>query len=194
MIHGGCSRGLCGRPGWRRGARPLRRAPHRRHASPRPYHAGRAVAGVGINRRFACQLPFPMTTAPVGRRCDSAARLPRPSAAHPTSWLRCSHAGVGRHRNCGLAFRCARCRRAGAVHHRAMDGQAAAAPPCGHPLRPGHTLVGSIACSCGCHLMWRCEWGAVTYGPAPANRPRYGTCWLASGDTIVTWNDGGLAA
>jgi hypothetical protein len=27
-------------------------------------------------------------------------------------------------------------------------------------------LVGSIACSCGRHLTWRCECGAVTYGPA----------------------------
>jgi hypothetical protein len=25
-------------------------------------------------------------------------------------------------------------------------------------------------------------------------RPRYGTCWLASSDTIVTWNDSGVAA
>jgi HAMP domain-containing protein len=31
---------------------------------------------------------------------------------------------------------------------------------------PGHVLVGSIACSCGRHLTWRCECGAVTYGPA----------------------------
>jgi hypothetical protein len=29
-------------------------------------------------------------------------------------------------------------------------------------------LVGSIACSCGRHLTWRCECGAVTYGPALA--------------------------
>jgi len=27
-------------------------------------------------------------------------------------------------------------------------------------------LVGSIACSCGRHLTWRCECDAVTYGPA----------------------------
>jgi hypothetical protein len=31
---------------------------------------------------------------------------------------------------------------------------------------PGRMLVGSIACSCGRHLTWRCECGAVTYGPA----------------------------
>jgi hypothetical protein len=37
--------------------------------------------------------------------------------------------------------------------------------PRGHPLRPGRMLVGSIACSCGRHLTWRCECGAVTYGP-----------------------------
>jgi hypothetical protein len=36
----------------------------------------------------------------------------------------------------------------------------------GHRLRPGHMLVGSIACSCGRHLTWRRERGAVTYGPA----------------------------
>jgi hypothetical protein len=38
--------------------------------------------------------------------------------------------------------------------------------PCGHRLRPGHMLVGSIACSCGQHLTWRCDRGAVSYGPA----------------------------
>jgi hypothetical protein len=38
--------------------------------------------------------------------------------------------------------------------------------PRGHPLRPGHTIVGTIACSCGRHLTWRCECSAVTYGPA----------------------------
>jgi hypothetical protein len=38
--------------------------------------------------------------------------------------------------------------------------------PRGHVLRPGRMLVGSIACSCGRHLTWRCECGAVTYGPA----------------------------
>jgi hypothetical protein len=27
-------------------------------------------------------------------------------------------------------------------------------------------LVGSIACSCGRHLTWSCECGAVSYGPA----------------------------
>jgi hypothetical protein len=37
--------------------------------------------------------------------------------------------------------------------------------PAGHLLRPGRMLVGSIACSCGRHLTWRCECGAVTYGP-----------------------------
>jgi hypothetical protein len=40
--------------------------------------------------------------------------------------------------------------------------------PRGHPLRPGRMLVGSIACSCGRHLTWRCECEAVTYGPAHA--------------------------
>jgi hypothetical protein len=30
----------------------------------------------------------------------------------------------------------------------------------------GRTIVGTIACSCGRHLTWRCECGAVTYGPA----------------------------
>jgi hypothetical protein len=29
-------------------------------------------------------------------------------------------------------------------------------------------LVGSIACSCGRHLTWRCDGGAVTYGQALA--------------------------
>ena len=38
--------------------------------------------------------------------------------------------------------------------------------PRGHRLLPGRMLVGSIACSCGRHLTWRCECGAVTYGPA----------------------------
>jgi hypothetical protein len=30
--------------------------------------------------------------------------------------------------------------------------------------------------------------------PLAGSQRRYGTCWLASGDTIVTWNDCGLAA
>src|SRR5882762_7220356 len=38
--------------------------------------------------------------------------------------------------------------------------------PRGHLLQPGRMLVGSIACSCGRHLTWCCECGAVTYGPA----------------------------
>jgi hypothetical protein len=33
----------------------------------------------------------------------------------------------------------------------------------------GRILVGSLACSCGRHLTWRYECGAVTYGPALAN-------------------------
>ena len=33
-------------------------------------------------------------------------------------------------------------------------------------MQAGRVLVGSIACSCGRHLTWRCECGAVTYGPA----------------------------
>jgi hypothetical protein len=40
--------------------------------------------------------------------------------------------------------------------------------PRGHRLRPDRMLVGSIACSCGRHLTWRCDCGAVTYGPALA--------------------------
>jgi hypothetical protein len=35
--------------------------------------------------------------------------------------------------------------------------------------------------------------GVARYSLA-GSRPRYVTCWLASGDTIVTWNDSGLAA
>jgi hypothetical protein len=42
--------------------------------------------------------------------------------------------------------------------------------PRGHPLRPGRMLVGSIACSCGRHLTWCCECGAVIYGSAPSER------------------------
>jgi len=49
-------------------------------------------------------------------------------------------------------------------------------PRCHWSARPGlRTLiaapaqfVGSIACSCARHLTWRCECGAVTYGPALA--------------------------
>jgi hypothetical protein len=40
--------------------------------------------------------------------------------------------------------------------------------PSGHLLRAGRMLVGSIASACGRHLTWRCECGAVTYGPALA--------------------------
>ncbi len=35
----------------------------------------------------------------------------------------------------------------------------------GHRLVPGRVLVGSVACSCGRHISWRCECGAMTYGP-----------------------------
>jgi len=35
--------------------------------------------------------------------------------------------------------------------------------------------------------------GVARY-PLAASQRRYGTRWLASGDTIVTWNDSGLAA
>jgi hypothetical protein len=34
----------------------------------------------------------------------------------------------------------------------------------------------------------------VAHNPLARSRPRYRTCRLASGDTIVTWNDSGLAA
>jgi hypothetical protein len=55
---------------------------------------------------------------------------------------------------------------------RSTTGQWIARPPLrcprGHVLRPGRMLVGSIACSCGRHLTWRWECGAVTYGPALA--------------------------
>jgi hypothetical protein len=48
------------------------------------------------------------------------------------------------------------------------SGQWTARPPLhcpsGHLLRPGRMLVGSIASSCGRHLTWACECGAVTYG------------------------------
>jgi hypothetical protein len=40
--------------------------------------------------------------------------------------------------------------------------------PARAPDATGPTLVGSIACSCGRHLTWRCDCGAVTYGPALA--------------------------
>jgi hypothetical protein len=44
---------------------------------------------------------------------------------------------------------------------RSTTGQWMGKPPLhcprGHRLRPGHTLVGSIACSCGRHLTWRCQ-------------------------------------
>jgi hypothetical protein len=36
----------------------------------------------------------------------------------------------------------------------------------GHGIAPRAISIGSIACSCGRHLTWRCECGAVTYGPA----------------------------
>jgi hypothetical protein len=48
---------------------------------------------------------------------------------------------------------------------------AAWASPRVHTLRPGRMLVGTVACSCGRHLTWRCECGAVTYGPG-AGRAR----------------------
>jgi hypothetical protein len=55
---------------------------------------------------------------------------------------------------------------------RSNSGQWMVRPPqrCaqGHRLRPGHVLVGTIACSCGRHLTWACECGAVTYGPVLA--------------------------
>ena len=47
------------------------------------------------------------------------------------------------------------------------------------------------------NLDFRCEFiDATSCGVRTAHwlRPRYGTCWLASSDTIVTWNDSGAAA
>ncbi|MDT5120486.1 MAG: hypothetical protein QOE30_6225 [Mycobacterium sp.] len=41
-------------------------------------------------------------------------------------------------------------------------------------------LVGSIACSCGRHITWRCECGAVAYGPA-----RSAKCSLLDGQARV---------
>jgi hypothetical protein len=51
------------------------------------------------------------------------------------------------------------------------DGAVMVRPPqrCGrgHPIAPGHVLVGSAVCSCGDrHLTWECECGDTTYGPA----------------------------
>jgi hypothetical protein len=42
--------------------------------------------------------------------------------------------------------------------------------PRGHLLRSGRFLVGSIACSCGRHLRWRCECGALTWGGGARTR------------------------
>ena len=39
----------------------------------------------------------------------------------------------------------------------------------------------------------RREAGVARY-PLAGSQRRYRTCWLASGDTIVPWNDSGLAA
>jgi hypothetical protein len=38
----------------------------------------------------------------------------------------------------------------------------------GHPITPGHVLVGSTPCACGerRHLTWLCDCGSMTYGPA----------------------------
>jgi hypothetical protein len=35
----------------------------------------------------------------------------------------------------------------------------------GHPLMTGRMLVGTMACFCGRHITWRCDCGAITYGP-----------------------------
>jgi len=40
--------------------------------------------------------------------------------------------------------------------------------------------IRGIACSCGLHLTWRCECGAVTYGPALADE-----CSLLDGPARV---------
>jgi hypothetical protein len=58
-------------------------------------------------------------------------------------------------------------------------------------------LVGSIACSCGRHLTWRCECGTVTYGPALAEgrslldglarvRGRHAGAWFQQGFSPMT--------
>jgi hypothetical protein len=68
----------------------------------------------------------------------------------------------------------------------ATSGQWMVRPPVrcprGHLLRPGRFLVGSIACSCGRHTTWRCECGAVTYGPALAEG-----CSLLDGPARMRW-------
>jgi hypothetical protein len=67
---------------------------------------------------------------------------------------------------------------------RSTTGQWMVKPPLhyprGHPLGPGRMLVGSIACSCGRHLTWRCDCGAVTYGP-----PLGAGCSLLDGPSRV---------
>lgn len=51
------------------------------------------------------------------------------------------------------------------------DGRYMVRPPerCGngHPIRPGHVLVGTCVCGCGDrHLAWTCDCGSTVYGPA----------------------------
>jgi hypothetical protein len=63
----------------------------------------------------------------------------------------------------------ARSRRAGEVDVGSVDGAAVAAVPArAHATAQARMLVGSVACSCGRHLTWRCECSAVTYGPRAA--------------------------
>jgi hypothetical protein len=48
--------------------------------------------------------------------------------------------------------------------------------------RSAYPRGGSIACSCGRHLTWRCECGAVTYGP-----PLGEGCSLLNGSARMRW-------
>ena len=60
----------------------------------------------------------------------------------------------------------------------------------GNQTRQGPVAAGAAAAALRCCARGA-VWRAIRW---PDRTGRYGICWLASGDTIVPWNDSGLAA
>ena len=66
----------------------------------------------------------------------------------------------------------------------------------GHPITPGHVLVGTAVCACqDRHLTWLCECGSMVYGPELGERCEliYGAARVRRCDTLPVMGGHGLA-
>jgi hypothetical protein len=71
-----------------------------------------------------------------------------------------------------------------------VDGQWMVRPPThcgnGHPITPGHVLVGTAVCQChDRHLTWSCECGSTVYGPSLGAGCTVMNGQPASGDAVI---------